>query len=203
MRPEAQTPGKEEDMNATEVRPITLDTIIVYQFTIAWAGEALSQPPRLKWWRTDLVDEAAGGDLLQRLAPRTHLWASLEAVREAAVLADRKARQRMADPDKVRTLFFWGFDVDELLLERIRQLKGSQQEPTKVLPMPLPLGAEFDPVQLEQAIKDTGEETPYFVQASGRELKTDWPDEPAIAARMLLGAMLPFAPEYPAPFFRI
>lgn len=200
---EAPSLGKEVDVNTTEVLPKTLDTIIAYQFTIAWAGEALSQPPRLKWWRTDLVDQAAGGDLLQRLAPRTHLWASLEAVREAAVLTDRKARQRMADPDKVRTLFFWGFDIDELLAEQIRQLKQSQQEPARVLPIPLPLGAEFDRAQLEQAIRKTGLESPHFVQASGRELKTAWPDDLATAARMLLGAMLPLAPEYPAPFFRI
>lgn len=190
-------------MQATEVTPKTLDTIIAYQFTIAWAGEGLSQPPRLKWWRTDLVDEAAGGDLMQRLAPRTHLWASLEAVREAAILTDRKARQRMADPDRVRTLFFWGFEVDELLTERIRQLKWSLQEPARALPIPCPLTADFDRGRLEQAVRDHAPETAYTVQVSGRELKAALPDDLATAAKMLFGAMLPFSAEYPAPFFRV
>jgi hypothetical protein len=191
------------NVNTTEVTPQTLDTIIAYQFTIAWAGEALSQPARLKWWRTDIVDEAAGGDLLQRLAPRTHLWASLEVVREAAILTDRKARQRMADPDKVRTLFFWGFEVDELLVERIRAHKWSQKKPAEVLPLAISLAADFDRAALEQVIKDADPDASYTVQTSGRELKAALPEDPATAARMLIGAMLPFSAEYPAPFFRI
>lgn len=191
-------------MTTTPVSPKTLDTIIAYQFTIAWAGEGLSQPPRLQWWRTDMVDEAAGGDLMQRLAPRTHQWASLEVVREAAVLADRKARQRMADPDKVRTLYFWGFELDELLVERIRQLKWSQRPPSEVLSLPLPLTAEWNPTALEQAIRAIEpQDVPVTVQASGRELKASMPEDRAAAAALLLGAMLPLTPEYPAPFFRI
>lgn len=190
-------------MNTTQVAPKTLDTILAYQFTIAWAGEALSEPPRLKWWRTAMVDDAAGGDLMLRLAPRTHEWASLEVVREAAILTDRKARQRMADSDKVRTLFFWGFEVDELLVERICQLKWSLKKPSETLPLALPLDMDFHQTSLEQAIRETAADVPYFLQSSGRELKSALPDDPAAAAKMLFGAMLPFSPEYPAPFFRI
>jgi hypothetical protein len=191
------------NVNTTQVSPKTLDAILAYQFTVAWAGEALSEPPRLKWWRTAMVDEAAGGDLMQRLAPRTHEWASLEVVREAATLTDRKARQRMADPDKVRTLFFWGFEVDELLAERIRQLKWSQKKPAETLPLALPLGMEFERASLEQVIRDAAPDVSYTVQTSGRELKTALPEDLAVAARMLFGAMHPFSPEYPAPFFRM
>src|SRR3990167_3395844 len=100
-----------------------LDTILALQFTIAWAGEGRCQPKRLGWWDTDLIDDAGGGDLLRRLAPRTHAWASLEAAREAARRVDEKARKKMADPDAMRTLFFLGFDLDEQLNDRLAALK--------------------------------------------------------------------------------
>jgi hypothetical protein len=64
-----------------------LDEILALQITAAWAGEGACVPPRLGWWRTDLVDPAGGGDLLARLLPKTHAWASIEAVREAAIRA--------------------------------------------------------------------------------------------------------------------
>lgn len=190
-------------MNKTQLSPTTLDTILACQLTIAWAGEALTEPPRLKWWRTAMVDDTAGGDLLQRLAPRTYQWASLEVVREAAALTDRKARQRMADPDRVRTLFFWGFEVDELVGERLHQLKWGQKEPARALTFPLPLTEDFQPARLEEALKAAGETAAYTVQTSGRELKATLPEDLGTAARMLLGAMLPLASEYPAPFFRV
>ncbi|WP_441290427.1 BREX-6 system BrxE protein [Sorangium sp. KYC3313] len=53
------------------------------QLTVAWAGEGICAPPRLGWWRTDLVAVEGGGDLLERLLPRTHAWASLESVLKA------------------------------------------------------------------------------------------------------------------------
>lgn len=45
------------------------DFILALQFTVAWAGEGRSQPKRLGWWDTDLIDEAGGGDFLARLTP--------------------------------------------------------------------------------------------------------------------------------------
>jgi hypothetical protein len=69
----------------------TLDEILAFQFVVAWAGEGRCEPKRLGWWDTDLIDPAGGGDLLARLLPRTHAWASLEAVREAARRTDAKA----------------------------------------------------------------------------------------------------------------
>jgi hypothetical protein len=43
--------------------------LLTLQLLVAWAGEALSDPPRLGWWRTMLVDELGGGDLCQRAEP--------------------------------------------------------------------------------------------------------------------------------------
>ncbi len=189
-------------MIATEISSKTLDKIIALQFTIAWAGEALSDPPRLKWWRTDLVDEYGGGDLFERLAPRTHLWAGLEAAREAAKLVDKSSRSKMADPDGVRTLFFWGFEIDEQIAERVQQLKWSQQSPHDLLPFALSIRDEFDLEELERALKKE-QEAAFAVQMSGRELKNTMPEDLSQAASQLAAALLPLADDYPAPFFRV
>ncbi len=114
-----------------------LDAILALQMTVAWAGEGLCDPKRLDWWRTDLVDELGGGDLFQRLFPKTHQWASLEAVRKVAIQQDRQARLDMAKPDQVRTLFFWGFAIDERLAERLTFHKRNGKPPIEVLPFPV------------------------------------------------------------------
>ncbi|HEY5955223.1 MAG TPA: hypothetical protein VIV60_01670 [Polyangiaceae bacterium] len=36
----------------------TIDKILAIQLLVAWAGEGRSEPKRLGWWDTDLVDEA-------------------------------------------------------------------------------------------------------------------------------------------------
>jgi len=75
--------AKERAISAP-TEPLTeaaLDEILALQFLVAWAGEGRCKPKRLGWWDTDLVDPDGGGDLLARLAPRTHAWAALEAVR--------------------------------------------------------------------------------------------------------------------------
>lgn len=95
----------------------TLDAILALQFTVAWAGESREQTKRLGWWQTDLVDASGGGDLMARRLPRTHAWASLEAVCEAARRADEQGRKGMAEPDQVRSIFFLGFEVDERFSE--------------------------------------------------------------------------------------
>jgi hypothetical protein len=78
-----------------------LDDILAIQLSVAWAGEGRCEPRRLGWWETDLIDPRGGGDLMARLLPRTAAWAGLEAVREAAMRVDRKARAALPDPDKV------------------------------------------------------------------------------------------------------
>jgi hypothetical protein len=79
----------------------------------AWAGEKNARPQRLGWWRTDILDETGAGDLLSRLTPRTQEWAALEAVREAARSVDERTRRRSATPDRILTLFHFGFELDE------------------------------------------------------------------------------------------
>ncbi|MBT9585261.1 BREX-6 system BrxE protein [bacterium] len=172
-----------------------LDIILGLQFRVAWAGEALCDPPRLRWWRTDLVDPMSGGDFLRRLAPRTHRWASLEAVREAARLTDLKSRKLLADPDSARTLFSWGFELDEMLADRIREQKWALS--------PAPAMGEFDRTRLEAEFKALAPEASYNIQASGRQMRGPLPEDPAQAARLLVAALTPLGDAYPTPFFRI
>ncbi len=117
--------------------PSDLDIILSLQIMAAWAGEGMSEPGRLGWWRTDLVDEAGGGDLFRRQFSRTHRWAFLEAVRKAAIMSDARARLAMARPDMVRTLFFQGFDRDEKLEERLAFHKREATPPARALPFPV------------------------------------------------------------------
>ena len=173
----------------------TIDAILQLQFRVAWAGEALCDPPRLKWWRTDLVDEMSGGDFIRRLAPRTHRWAALEAVREAARLTDLKGRKLLSDPDSLRTLFFWGFDVDEQIADRLRRQKMDLA--------PAPEQGTFSRGALEKEFKSLAPEASYTILSSGRELRATQPDDFLLAALMVTACLAPFSPDYPLPFFRV
>ena len=121
-----------------------IDRILATQLFVAWAGEGRSLPKRFGWWDTDLIDEAGGGDLLARLAPRTHQWASLELVREAARWVDARARSKLGGPDKLRSIFFLGFEMDEKVADRIAELKRLGRAPEEVLPLPFKLGSIFE-----------------------------------------------------------
>ncbi len=179
----------------------TLDAILATQLTIAWAGEGRCSPRRLGWWDTDLIDEAGGGDFLQRLLPQTHAWASLEAVREAARRTDAKARGKMADPDKMRTLFFLGFEVDEQLGDRLGALKRGGRTPSEALPLPLPLTAEFSKDKLTAALQ--GGDAAFAVVPGARQLKGARPAEADVMVRRLAAALVPFADQYPLPFYKL
>ena len=66
-----------------------VDLLLTAQIAVAWAGEGqVGEEPRLGWWRSDLTSEFGGRDLFERLLPRTHRWAVLQAVREAARVAE-------------------------------------------------------------------------------------------------------------------
>lgn len=183
----------------TLVSDETLDVILAMQLTIAWAGEGRCSPRRLGWWDTDLIDDDGGGDLFARLLPHTHAWASLEAVREAARRTDARARARMADPDRLRTLYFLGFELDEQLGDRLAAHKRSVRPPAEVLPLPLPLTAEFSKDQLASALQ--GGDVAFATVPGGRQLKGKPPDAPDVLVRRLSAALVPLAESYPLPFY--
>jgi hypothetical protein len=178
-----------------------LDAILATQFTVAWAGEGRCQPKRLGWWETDLIDPAGGGDLLARLLPQTHAWAALEAVREAARRADAKARAKMADPDRMRTTFFLGFEVDEQLNDRLAALKRESKTPADALPLALPLTDKFSPDALTAALRHG--DAAFTVVPGGRQLKGARPESPVELVMRLSSALVPFAETYPLPFYKL
>jgi len=178
-----------------------LDAILATQLTVAWAGEGRCKPRRLGWWETDLIDEAGGGDFLARLLPQTHAWAALEAVREAARRTDGKARAKMAAPDKVRTLFFLGFEADEQLGDRLVALKREGRPPTVALPLPVPLTSDFSKEKLIGALG--GGDASFSVVPGGRQLKGPKPDASDAMVRRLAAALVPFAEQYPVPFYKL
>ncbi len=181
----------------------TLDAILTLQLAVAWAGEGRSEPPRLGFWATDLVDEAGGGDLLKRLLPQTHAWASLVAVREAARRVDDRARRGMTDADQVRTIFHLGFELDERLDERLAQHRREQRRPHEALPA-LPAFDTFDRGAIERylALPDGGP-VEHRVVPGGREVLGPPPAAPDALVRRLAAALVPLSEQYACPFVRL
>lgn len=186
---------------ASLLTDVALDAILATQLTVAWAGEGRCKPSRLGWWDTDLIDEAGGGDFFARLLPQTHAWASLEAAREAARRTDAKARGKVAAPDKMRTLFFLGFELDERLGDRLHALKGSGRLPTQVLALPLPLTADFDKEKLATVLG--GGDVPFTVVPGGRQLKGKQPEAAEATVARLASALVPLVAQYPLPYFEL
>lgn len=181
----------------------TLDAILAFQMSVAWAGEGLCEPKRMDWWRTDVIDLAGGGYLFQELFPKTHEWASLEAVRRVAIAQDRQLRQGMAQPDRVCTLFFWGFAIDEQLDDRLLEHKRNGTSPTKALPLALDFGSQFIKSDFEEAIRIPNQVVDFQVVSVGREVRGQIPDSLELTARKLTAALLPLTDRYPLPFYRL
>lgn len=178
----------------------TLDAILTLQFLVAWAGEGESEPPRLGWWRTGMVDPDGGEDLFRRLAPKTWRWAALQAAREAARRTDADARARAADADDLYSLYRFGFVVDEQLEQRLADLKREHEVPSDALPQLRRLVERWDRGALQDFLSGLGD-APHKATPTGRQLAGDMP-APDLAARKLAAALLPLAERYPAPYFR-
>lgn len=181
----------------------TLDEILAVQITVAWAGEE-AQPQRLRWWNTDLVDAEAGGDLFSRLLPRTGAWAALASVREVARRVDALGRQHLGEPDQLRTMFSLGFELDERLDERLRDLKRRRAS-VDALPWSVSLDRYSLP-DLRAAFRHGPTGAPDFtLVAGGRQLKGPTPDSPALVARHLAAVLFatdPMPEKYPLAFYR-
>lgn len=179
-----------------------LDEILVLQLLVAWAGEASSDPPRLGWWRTSLVDEFGGEDLFRRLTPRTWKWAVLEAARTAARSVDAAARSHAADGDQLCSLFHFGFAVDEQLDDRLAELKRSTPDPVEALPELARTSGRWDTAQFVAWLAGLASVTA-APSSVGRRIKAQPPEDLAAAARMLAAAMAPPTDRYPAPHFKV
>jgi hypothetical protein len=187
------------------IPPSDLDAAVTAQFVVAWAGETGGEhdyEKRLGWWRSDLVSEYGGQAFFRDLLPSTWRWASLQGAREAARRKDAEMRRENHDPDDVISLYRLGFEVDERIEERLRDLKRGGEEPTQALPGLAVLNPQaWDRAQFLLWVQGHGE-----VEAApepiGRRLKGPPPGALAQQIRKLVAALAPLAEIYPLPHFR-
>lgn len=187
---------------ANSIAPEHLDEILGIQLALAWAGESPGgEHPRLGWWKTDLIDAEAGGDLWKRLLPRTHRWAGLDAARRAARLTDERLRKTNARADDMLTLFHFGFELDEALDERLAHHRLEAHPPVEVLPLLQVTTLALNKDALYAQLSAPGLDTSFTVQPAGRQLKRSASGGPQQLARRFACAMLKDAPvSYPLPF---
>lgn len=178
-----------------------LDRILTAQFVVAWAGEG-GEEKRLGWWRSDLVAEFGGEDLFKRLIPHTWPWAVLQAAREAARREDAELRRRDHNPDRILSLFSLGFELDELVDERLQELKHSRRLPQEALPG-LVEGIEAAWNRSHFADWLAGHGTVETLTAPiGRRIKGDAPSSLELLVRRLVAGLVPLTDSYPLPHFR-
>lgn len=184
---------------AERPKPEELDEILAIQFSVAWAGETGGEPRRLAWWHCDLIDPEGGGDLLTRLLPRTHQWAGLSLARRAAGRVDALGRQHLAAPDRARTLFHLGFEVDEQLCDHVARYRRQGAEAREVLRAHLAIGYPWSvdafAAHLQRLPPAKIKET-----VSGRRI-TNKPKSIVEQVRLLAAALLPLKAQYPLPYF--
>jgi hypothetical protein len=178
-----------------------LDFALTAQIVVAWAGEA-GDEKRLGWWRTDLISEFGGEDLFQRLLPNTWQWATLQATREAARRRDAELRTQNHSGDPIVSLFHLGFELDERLDERLRDLKRSGVEPHRALPglqptlHPWRRDAFRDWADGQARVETTAEPL-------GRRIAGAPPATLDGRVRKLVAGLLPLGDTYPLPHFRL
>lgn len=179
------------------------DQILTIQLAVAYAGEAESEPARLAWWRTSMVDEYGGHDLLRRLAPRTWEWGALEVAREAARRVEDRMRDQVDQSDHLVSLFRLGFELDEPVDERLGDLKQRGKRPAEALPELNDLMEHWSQDRFAEWLAGLTEPLRHTPTATGRRLSGSPSDNPVTTASNLATALLPLSDEYPLPHFRI
>lgn len=176
-----------------------LDALLTAQILVAWAGETAGEPRRLGWWRSDLVSEYGGRDLFRRLMPKTWEWAVLQAIREAARRVDSAARSRHHAPDSIRSLYHWGFELDERLENRLLELKASETTPSEALPGLALVAETWDPLTFEAWLAAHGAARTK-TEPIGRRILEPQAETPGDRCSALVAALLPLADTYPLPY---
>jgi hypothetical protein len=190
---------------ASERAPIPVsdvDAALTAQVVVAWAGEK-GEESRLGWWRSDLVSEFGGVDLLRRLLPHTWQWAVLQGAREAARRKDAELRRQDHDHDRIVSLFSLGFELDERIEERLQDLKRLGREPAQALPGLAVVKEDWFQAGKDQFWRwvDGHGRVETVVSAVGRRLKGSPPAAVDQLVRRLVAGLAPVAESYPLPHF--
>lgn len=181
-----------------------LDRVLIAQLAVAWAGEDM----RLGWWKTNMVEEFGGVDLLRRVAPSTWAWSVFQAAREAARRVDAKLRAQSHDADAVLTLFHLGVDLDEHVEARLQELKRSGQPPRQALPaLAQILPEEYDDEDAWEretfaAWVSTHGDADFQDTPIGPKLRGALPDQPSALIRALIVGLGALPDAYPLPHAR-
>ena len=184
-----------------DVETTSLDVALEAQLAVAWAGE-FGEEPRLGWWRTDLVSEFGGEDLFQRLMPNTCSWAVLQGAREAARRKDAELRRQDANPDRIISLFCFGFEVDERVEERLLDLKRSGKHPNAALPgLKDFLTTVWRPERFVDWVQSHGSAR-LGPSSVGRRIEGAPPEALSDRVKVLVAALAPLSDAYPLPHFR-
>ena len=178
-----------------------IDHALTTQLVVAWAGET-GEEKRLGWWRSDLVSEYGGKDLFRRLLPSTGEWAVLQGAREAARRKDAEIRRKDHDPDRILSLFSFGFELDERIEERLQDLKRSGRAPQQALPgLTGSIELVWNRDRFLDWVRGHGDaET--TATPIGRRVKGQLPTYLDQLVRRLVGALAPLADNYPLPHFK-
>ncbi|MFI5298843.1 MAG: BREX-6 system BrxE protein [Polyangiales bacterium] len=193
-------PNDDASINRAAISVADLDAILAIQLTVAQAGEQVPAEHRLGWWRTELTDPDAGGDFLKRLLPRTHAWAALAAVREAARRVDESARRRSGTPDAIWSLFRFGFACDEQLDARLAEHRRGDVPPERVFGVSAAFAKPFDRSAFDAWLGSLSRSANAELVPGGRRLHNA-PASKLEGARRLAAALAPISAEYPMPFF--
>ena len=177
-----------------------IDLALTAQLVVAWAGET-GEEKRLGWWRSDLISEFGGEDLFRRLLPSTGPWAVFQGAWETARRRDAELRRQDHDPDRIISLFNFGFEVDERIEERFQDLKRSGRNPHDALPGLAVVGDGWSRARFLEWVEGHGdaEVTPAPI---GRRLKGLPPSGLEPLVRKLVAALAPAVESYPLPHFR-
>jgi len=178
--------------------PQQLDEILTLQLNVAWAGEAAGSPPRLGWWKSDLVDSEAGGDLFARLTPKTAAWASLILVRAVAIRVEEAALATFHARDKMWTLFHLGFAMDEQLEDRLAFHRSQRSKPEDVFGERYLVGKPWSKDGFAAELGKLGKPTAVPVP-NGRKVFNGG-SAPVEACKMIAAALLPLERTYPLPY---
>lgn len=177
-----------------------IDLALTAQLVVAWAGET-GEEKRLGWWRSDLISEFGGEDLFRRLLPSTWPWAVLQGARETARRRDAELRRQDHNPDRIISLFNFGFELDERIEERFQDLKRSGRTPHDALPGLAVIRDGWSRARFLEWVEGHGD-AEVTSAPIGRRLKGLPPSGLEPLVRKLVAALAPAAENYPLPHFR-